>query len=98
MVIVTASELEALAAEVPAPNDDILFRAGTYLRRGRERNNVETAHNLVVDVAGNLALNELPVPELLMTYEHDLRDERVRAYGSVGRPHDFTPPAWRRGW
>lgn len=98
MTIVTASDLEALSQDVPFPNNDILFRAGSYLRRGRDRNNLETAHNLVVDVKGNLALNSLPVPDLLVSFEEDLRTERLRTCGAIGRPTDMTPPYWKRGW
>lgn len=96
----TPEELDSLAGDLSAPNDEIVRRAATYLRRGG-REGLETAHNLVTDALNNLRVEHsgLSAPMILLAgYMMDLRQDRIEHYGSVGRDPLLTPPYWKRGW
>jgi len=96
----TPEELDALADGLSAPNNEIVHRAATYLRRGG-REGLETAHNLVTDAMSNLRAvhSGLTAPMILLAgYMMDLRQDRIESYGSVGRDPFLTPPYWKRGW
>ena len=92
--MVTPGELTTLAQTLLPPNDEITRRAAHYLGLD-SRDGLETAHNLITDVATNLVLAHLTMPLALLEYEEDLYNARIDAYGSIGRQPDMTAPYWR---
>lgn len=103
--MVTPSDLETLATTLAPPNDEIMRRAGHYLalylsspELGAQRDALETAHNLVTDVAMNLVLMGDPPSVDLLLYEDVLSQARIDIYGAVGRPADMASPYWKQGW
>lgn len=93
----TPEELEAIAGDFAAPNDEIVRRAAKYLRLGG-RAGLETAHNMVVDALNNVWPYVTASQMLLAGYAIDLRQDRIEIFGAVGRPADMTAPYWKRGW
>lgn len=92
--MVTPDELRALVGALPSPNDEIILRASHYLARD-DREGIETAHNLVKDVINNMVVAKQDIPFELFGIEVLLYEQRIDAYGAIGRPADMTAPYWR---
>ncbi len=103
--MVTSVDLMVLAASLPPPNDEIMQRAAHNLalyenstNESQRRDALETAHNLVTDVAMNLVLMGDPPSVDLLLYEDVLAQARINVYGAIGRPADMMAPYWKNGW